>query len=315
MRICVVYNTCGISGRDNSNYYIHAIRSILAQDHEDKFVVVSACKVSPSIINKLKNEFGDRVAINVIDTVVPVNVSFNHTCKDVAAKDKECHFLYMDSGCGFQTVDALSKMVERLETGRFGMVSTGVTTDAGIAINDEFCQRTGLFQGRKLVLDNVVSVGCSLNLHTQIFHRELFDYYGGLMPDVFAGYCTESTFTFMCAALKKQWLYMPEIMVSHAVSIDGQSSCDHPAAYNQRTGRLNYDHPFMIDTFLDRLMSDEARRVGMGYEECQKLVLHDDSQYDENEHCVNDELAPWIKDNIFLKEHEFSYDSIESDLI
>ena len=313
MRICVVYNICGISGRDNSEYYIKAIGSILAQDYEDKFVVVSACRSSPETIDELKRAFGDMISINAIDTIVPVNVTFNSTCREVALKDKECHFLYVDSGCGFQTTDVISRMVARLESERFGMISTNATTDVGPAVDDELCRANNMYQGRKLVLDNVISVGTAVNLHTQLFHRELFDYYGGLMPDIFAGYCTESTFTFMCAALKKQWLYMPDIVVYHAANMDGQSSGDHPASYGARTGRQNYDHPFAIDTFMDRLTSPEAHALGMGYEECQRIAIHRDDQYDEHEHCVNDDLAPWIRKNIFLTEEEFDYGLLDQE--
>jgi hypothetical protein len=314
MRICVVYNICGISGRNNVDYYIKAIQSVLDQDYENKFVVVSACKSSDDTINRLSGHFGDQIKINRIDSLVPINVTFNHTCKKVAEYDKECHFLYIDSGCRFRTYNALSCMVERFSDGDVGMLSAGVTTDVGIAVDDTLCKINGLYQGRKLVLNNVVSVGCSLNLHTQIFHRELLDYYNGLMPDIFAGYCTESTFTFLCAALGRQWVYCPDVVVAHEANMDGQSSGFHPAAYGQQTGRYNWDHPFAIDSFMDRFRSQEARDLGLGYEECQRIVLHREDKFDDNELSTEPGLAPYIRENLFLKPEEFDYDSISSEV-
>lgn len=310
MRICVVYNICGISGRDNTGYYIDAIQSILDQDYSDKFVVISACQSSDHTIDTLREKFGDQITINRIHSLVPVNVTFNHTCRKVAEQDGECHFLYLDSGCKFTETDSLSKMVVRYQSGPVGMLSAGVTTDAGIAVDDILCQSHGLYQGRKLVMGDVVSVGCSLNLHVQIFDRELLNYYGGLMPDIFAGYCTESTFSFMVAALKKHWVYVPEVVVEHCANMDGQSSGFHPAAYGRQTGRANYDHPFAINGFLDRFQNELAREVGLGYEECQKIVLHRDDKFDENEFALDDRLAPYIKDNLFLKPIEFDYSQI-----
>lgn len=40
----IVYNTCGISGKDNSSYYVNAINTIIQQDYDDYVLAISCCK-------------------------------------------------------------------------------------------------------------------------------------------------------------------------------------------------------------------------------------------------------------------------------
>ena len=45
MSLMVVYNTCGLSGKENSSTYIRHIRTIMNQDLQEKKIVFSGCKI------------------------------------------------------------------------------------------------------------------------------------------------------------------------------------------------------------------------------------------------------------------------------
>ena len=49
----------------------------------------------------------------------------------------------------------------------------------------------------------------------------------------------------------------------------------------------------------------------MGYEEVQKICLHRDDQFDEEDYCINDKLAPYIRDNLFVSKDQFDYDGMK----
>jgi hypothetical protein len=43
--------------------------------------------------------------------------------------------------------------------------------------------------------------------------------------------------------------------------------------------------------------------------------MHNKSQFDENYHCINDDLKYFIKDALFLKKEELDYDQINHEYI
>ena len=81
MKIAAIFNTCGISGRENVGNYITSIRNILDQDFDDFRVAISSCKNNKDTQNTLKEELGDSISYNFINEPLPVNVTFNHTCQ------------------------------------------------------------------------------------------------------------------------------------------------------------------------------------------------------------------------------------------
>ena len=82
-KILVVYNTCGISGKDNSASYIKSLHSILDQDFAGFDLVMSSCLNDSSTRNSVMKALGSSVKYNFIDERHPVNVTFNHTIKKV----------------------------------------------------------------------------------------------------------------------------------------------------------------------------------------------------------------------------------------
>ena len=54
MKLSAIYNTCGISGRENVGSYITSIRNILDQDFDDFRVAISSCKNNKETQEALK---------------------------------------------------------------------------------------------------------------------------------------------------------------------------------------------------------------------------------------------------------------------
>ena len=96
--ILVVYNTCGISGRENSASYIKNIKSILSQEFDSFDLVVSCCMVNILTKTMLLNEFEGDVKFNFINEVHPVNVTFNHSVIETIKRYGEYNaYMYIDS--------------------------------------------------------------------------------------------------------------------------------------------------------------------------------------------------------------------------
>lgn len=311
MKLLTVYNTCGIKGVENVDYYISALESILKQEGVDHDIVVSACLNKISTLQKIKNKFKD-IRINLINDVVPVNVSFNHTCE--IFNDSHDAFLYIDSGIIMSDKFTIKKMIDRLESGPYSMVCSNVNNDVGQAIEDIL----NYDKGDGILTDDVgsfVSVGSSLNLHCQIFSKQLKEFYNRIIPDIFAGHCTESVLSFLCAALKTRWAFCDDVLVFHARNMDGQSSGFDPLKWMYEKKRQTYDHPFAIESYLDRFTNQYAKNIGLGFEECRNVVMHDKEQFDDSSFCINDDLKYYIRENLFLKSNEFNYSNIRSTVI
>ncbi|MHA2180336.1 MAG: hypothetical protein ACXAAH_02800 [Promethearchaeota archaeon] len=305
-KLLVVFNTCGINRpRENFFQYAFNLQSILQQDFKDMKVAVSSCMNSDNAKTYLMNSFGEELSYNFIDDQLPVSITFNHTVQKCVEKyGKFDGYLYVDSGIDFLgSNEYISKLYELYSTNRYAMVSSRVTHDGGW---DTWFkgEEESLFNGNIFE----VPVGKAVNLHVQIFSNELFETYGNVLPDIFAGQCMESTFSFLCGALKKKWGVHKDIVLNHETSMDGASSGFLPFMW-ERQGRKKWDHLFGTDeSILDII--ERGRQYGMGYEELQEIVMHDKDQYDAEGHVKNDNLKTYIRDNLYLKTHQFDYNSI-----
>ena len=209
----------------------------------------------------------------------------------------------------------INELNARMETGRYGMVTPQPENDteyfSGLGVgryrgDDEYA-RSILFKHG----DYLIPIGKGMGTHTNLISEELRKYYGKVYPDIFASHCTESTFSFLNAGLKKQWLLMKDFILPHQISLDGQSSGFSPAEWQQIHKRPTFDHPYKIESILKRLLIPEAIRSGFGYEECRDILKHDKAQFDDNYHCVNEDLKKFLKSAVFLTQEELNYDTIK----
>ena len=314
-KILVVYNTCGIKPNENSESYINSLNSILDQDTDKFDVVMSSCLNNDYTRQEVKSFFGNRIKYNFINEVHPVNVTFNHSVDTVVKyNDEYMGYMYVDSGSSFSPYkDAISSLREYLDTNQYGMITPQPSNDteyfAGLGFGkyeeDNDAAREEIFKDG----DYLIPLGKGMGTHTNLVSNDIRKFYGRTYPDIFASHCTESTFSFINAAIGKQWILLKKFIFDHEVSMDGQSSGFDTFAW-VGTGRPTYDHPYKIPSIMQRLCTNEASKCGFGYEECRNIFMHDSNQFDDNYHCKNDTLKHFIKDNLFLKKEELDYDSI-----
>jgi hypothetical protein len=303
----IVFNTCGLGGRENPQKYVEHIKSILNQKVDFDFTLaVSACMNSPECIAYLRKEL-PIVCVNDIQEKLPVSVTFNHT---VETFEKEMgpfeEHMFVDSGLVFTQPDDLQNLYDLHKSGDFAM--TAARTDDDMGFDDWF--RSSV-RGDELFAEGhmIVPVGKAVNLHAQIFHREVRDTYGKVLPDIFAGQCMESTFSFLCAAIKKRWVVHKDVVLKHLTGMDGPSAGFSPAAW-QSTGKPRWDHLFHTNESILTIIS-RGIFYGMGYEENQGIVVHSKKCFTDGI-CNNDNLAGYIADNLYLKDYD--YDKIKASL-
>tara|TARA_R110000824_G_scaffold30225_2_gene99739 strand:+ start:2101 stop:3063 length:963 start_codon:yes stop_codon:yes gene_type:complete len=308
-RYLIVYNTCGISGKDNSQYYVDAIKTINNQNFTNYKLAVSSCKNSDEQIQKILDNC--RIDfVNKIDDILPVNITFNDTVRECIKQFGEFEaYLYLDSGIKFTNENQLSDLIDTYESDNCGMVSSQVDNDFG------WCW-FGLNEYSKPVLaqDVLVPIGRACNLHCQLFSKEIFEYYGNVIPDIFRSYCTESVFSFINAALKKRWIISSKVRVHHAFNVPGGSPNDgdgldgHSSGFRAPHG--TWDDVYPPHTMKEIVELEEGTQYGFGYEELRGIKLHNQECFDENFYCTNDDLKLFLKKYLYRKKSDFDYEKI-----
>jgi len=138
------------------------------------------------------------------------------------------------------------------------------------------------------------------------------DAYGYLFPDIYASFCSESVFSFLCAAIRKKFVLSKDVIVTHLKSMDGPSSGFNPNSWLMQ-GKPTYDHPFLVDSVVE--LAKKGHEFGFGYEECQGIVMHNPDKYD-GFFCNDERLKDYIRDNQFVGNLGLlNYDNIKIDTI
>ena len=301
-KLLVTFNTCGISGKENIDHYVKTIHQLLSQDFDNYRVVLSSCLNNQETRDKIYNEFGGQISYNYIDDVLPIVVTFNDTVlQSVKHHGYFEGYLYVESGLDFEDNDQILKQLyNRMKSGPYSIVSGMVDTDAGYEEHNlNIANKEGFV---------VIPVGKAVNGHIHIFSDLLVSYYGRGWPDIFAGYCNESVFSFLSAALQTKWVLSTESTVKHYEEMDGRSS-----GFNipkMAMTRPTWDHPFIIPSITQRICTEECWNAGLGYEEFRQIMMHRQDQFDEQGFCINDKLKEICKTKLFLQPDEFDYDKI-----
>lgn len=294
----VVYNTCGISGSEKVDYYITAIQALLEQNFPYFRIVISSCLNNEHTRNTLQATFGNRCSYNWIDEKLPVNLTFNHSCQQATNYfDNFDSYLYIDSGMLFDRPDAFRIMHDLLRSGPYGIVSA-------LANNDNATEYA--FGWYRPSEDFVIPVGQAINGHVMLFDRSIYTTYKNrCMPDIFASFCSESVLSFLCAAIKKKWVISSKLYLPHLKGCDGASSGFYPH------GLIPHWHLFKSARPMQEIcLDEEGKRLGFGYEECNKICMHDPNAFDEEGYAKYPELVDFLKDNIFIQDELFDYNNV-----
>jgi len=213
-------------------------------------VVVGACLVSDKCVKLLKEEFKERIHI--------FRFTDRHTCQVVTNrvvlksidyfKEEYEGYLYYSSGIFFAedsfgvnklfivnenslrtpiqirigNPNIFSMMVEKLKTGKFGIIQLQVNEDHGnhfLGFGPKNWATEINFQN-----DYNIPPGNHANFHIAAIHKSLKNFYGKPISDIH-GFCgMESTLSYCCAALRKQYILMGDSMVIHNQKFDNDYS-------------------------------------------------------------------------------------------
>lgn len=321
-KLIVVFNTCGLGGQDNTDFYIHAINNILAQRFDDFKVVLSACMNSQACINRIYGEFGNLISYNIINEVLPLSVTFNHSCQKMVEAHGECDgFVYLDSGMLLQDENVLQKLYDTFKNGNYGLVSTQASNDMGLhlwfgvgSFHGDDSQNHLLFEkdwvdanGYKLdeAGNFIMPPGKCTNLHINLWSWEFYKTYNDkILSDILASYCLESYFSFMVAAIQKQWVITKDITAFHAAALDGAA-----LGYAKR-----HDMVFRSPKSITEIITP-GHEYGFGYDESRGVLIHKPECFDENYLCINDQLKEFIRDNLFLSKEYMDYDTVRHQFV
>lgn len=302
-KILVVYNTCGLSGKENVDWYVKCIRSILNQEFEGFKVVVSSCCNTLQTRSAIQKEFGGSVAINCIDAKLPVNMTFNSTVRESIKRFGKFHsYLYVDSGIDFgEDRKVLTDIWERASRDEIGVVTVSASNDNGF---NEWFGSGDPITGK----DFTVPIGKACNCHTQTFSHKIYEAFEGrIIPDVFAAYCTESVTSFLSAAVDQDWVVMADKILYHlkgAHGVDGASlGFNHIGKFGEPWNNL------ITGKDIREILNDpEAWNSGFGYEECNNIFNHNSEAYVGNRCKDPERLRKFINDNMFIGKNQFDYD-------
>lgn len=310
MKILTIYNTCGIK-HEQTSWYEHCLQTILGQDHADNKVLVSSCINSDNCISHLKSVFGEKIDICRFKDPYTVNITFNKSVQEAVARYGEFDgYFYIDSGVLLNNTSVIKNGVERLRTNKYSMITYQTNTDTGF-------EPLGFLQDSNLVQikdnDFIIPVGKACNLHAQIFTNDIYKTFDSrIIPDVFRAYCTESTFSFLCSVLQKDWVIVKDILLHHNKGVDGASiGQDHLSReYRNPWNNLLYER-----NALDFINDSHAKAVGLGYEECNNIMNHNTEAYDGNFSKHPEELAEQILKYFYTNKEELDYSEIGVDYV
>ena len=313
MRVLVVYNICGIKF-NNLEMWSNHLQDILNQEYSNFTVAVSGCVVSEDSkieLEKLKDKYSN-IVFNWIEDVLPVNVTFNHTVQVCTEQLGEFDgHLYVASDVKFGND---TKVVEKLaylhQNSNSAMTYALVDNDHGL---DGWYADVWSDLDKMLETDHFcINIGRTANMHVILFDKSIYQTFNNkVIPDIFASHCTETTYSYLTAALGKKYVvHNKDIMLGHIGFADGHSvGFINEIQYNDS---IAWKHLFKSSIPAEeRLLSAEAKASGFGYEAHRGLLPHDESMYDENEnHIEPEKLLGFLKKAIYLSDDEFNYKTI-----
>ena len=313
MRILVIYNICGIKF-NNLEMWSNHLQDILNQEYSNFTVAVSGCIISDESkaeLEKLKEKHSN-VVFNWIEDKLPVNVTFNHTAQVCTEQLGEFDgYLYVASDVKFGSD---TKVIEKLaylhQNSNSAMTYALVDNDHGL---DGWYADVWSDLDKMLETDHFcINIGRTANMHVILFDKVIYNTFNNkIVPDIFATHCTETTYSYLTAALNKKYVvHNKTVMLGHIGFADGHSvGFINEIQYNDN---LAWKHLFRSKISAEeRLLNDEAKASGFGYEAHRGLLAHDESMYDENEnHIEPEKLLGFLKKAIYLSEDEFDYKTI-----
>jgi|SaaInlV_100m_DNA_2_1039680.scaffolds.fasta_scaffold14761_2 hypothetical protein len=303
----IVYNTCGIRS-DQTAQYIRSLQSIRASKTDFKFKLVMSSCLNQQPCRQVINEiFADDVSIIPIDHPYTVNITYNISCQLMINEYGAFKgYLYIDSGVDFlDNEDALDKLFSSFIDNNYGILSAQVNEDHGLHHS-----KGGSFP--IVDVNYIMPLGGSVNGHVDLFSHDIYERYEKVWPDVFKAHCTESTFSFIAASVNKKQAVLKDVILTHRVAVDG-ASLSSPR-WSPENGNTWNNLLFNRDVN-DFINDSKAIKSGLGYEECQSIMMHSSEAYDNNQQSLYpEELANCIEKYFYTTSDEINYKQICLDM-
>lgn len=310
MKILVIYNICGIKF-NNLEMWSNHLQDILNQEYSNFTVAVSGCIVSNESkieLEKFKDKHSN-IVFNWIEDKLPVNVTFNHTAQVCANQLGEFDgYLYVASDVKFgNDTKVIEKLAYLHQNSNSAMTYALVDNDHGL---DGWYADVWSELDKMLETDHFcINIGRTANMHVILFDKIIYQTFNNkIIPDIFASHCTETTYSYLAASLGKKYVvHNKDVMLGHIGFADGHSvGFIDEIQYNDS---LAWKHLFKSKIPAEeRLLSDEAKASGFGYEAHRGLLAHDELMYDNDEnHIEPQKLLDFLKKAIYLSNDEFDY--------
>lgn len=313
-KLLIIFNSCGVSGLETLEYYKEALDSVYAQEGVSFDITVASCLHKEEERKALQAAY-PQLDIYCIDQKLPIHAAFNHAILETLKHRPNDYlgYMYLECGVVFQTKDDIKTLVEILQADKdIGLIVPLSPHDNGLHQyfginkgNNDISEIDKLFQGEDIYY---FPPGMATNLHSCIYSRELFDYYGKLQPDLLASHCMEGLLTSLAGAIHKKWAMTKKVTITHRKLNSIDSICFDPYTRRQ-TGAQPWEHGYLIDSVIERLLPGYS--LGLSYESCADIMPPDLDLWD-GYYAKDDRLAPFLKKALFLSEDELPHDSIAS---
>ena len=317
----VVYNACGLSGKENSLTYINHINTILEQNLEDKKIIFSGCFIKPETFQKIYETFSDRISYCLTNDKLAVNQSFNLAVLNGIEQLGEFDgYVYVASDVKFTNdLDSLTKLDNRIKNQENGIVYPEIDRDNGYFWWFDFDESKNIWDVFGRDKDFVVPVGSTANLHCAVFSNKIVKEYSRPLPDIFVSYCSESSFSFLAAGVKQRFVITNDVLCNHGVN-DGRH---HQLDGQTLVYGAGWDYVYPGSKSVKEIVeSPEAYKCGFGHEEWvlsrnvdvpkdKTFLIHDPEQFDENGFSIDNRLRDFIRENLFLSKEVLDYDKIQ----
>jgi hypothetical protein len=359
--LLVVFNIFGHNSQEGRQIesYKKSLRGIFKQiQNAPQFsfrVVLSACMVSDKCIKLLKCEFKEKIHIFRFTDRYTCQVTSNRTILKSIEYFKEEYegYLYYSSGIYFAenatrkvkdvylssesgektsvsirvgNPNILSTIIEKLKSKKYGIIQLQVDADHGY----HFLGHGPKNWSSKIDFkkDYVIPPGNHANFHIAAIHRSLKDFYGKPISDIH-GFCgMESTLSYCCAALRKQYILMGDSIVTHHQKFDSPHPLDNTSIVLNTIGVSvigSYGRDACTNLLWRRKKEDiyndlEAEQSGLGYYPGPAAnnipdwngvgLIHRKEKYDHDHLAIDPSMKESVKKLFFTNESEIQYHRI-----
>lgn len=326
--LLVVYNCFG-GGENEYVRYLEELENIFwnidIDNLQDNIRVVISSVLNHSFTEKkIKEKYGDRINFIRYKKNYPVQVTFNKTVlSSIKEFDEEYKsYFYVSSGLMIPKQEGLFKrIIDRVRTNEFGFIHLEVDEDSGLG-----CLRKRYWEWKEIEKNDInndflIAVGDYCNFHIAIINKELKDFYGVPLLDVYGTGGMEGGVSYTGAALRKKNIVLNNCVCTHKPKSNSERNKNDEVDWHTIEtikdwllwGRSNQD--FLNDT--------EGIDAGLGnYPEWYTpndypfvVLPHRKDKYDENYLSTDERLKYAVKRCYFTNKDELDYDKIDYNVL